>query len=88
MQPSQHYMLTIQDLFAMSGGALCGSEAEVAILDGDVEIERLQFSGKVGPGGDGYRRSYTGKPGLTAKLVVGPGRIQFAEENLSVTSEA
>ncbi|MHC8299622.1 hypothetical protein [Pseudomonas sp. ZS1P83] len=77
MQPSQRYVLTINDLFTKPGGVLCGVETEVAILDGDVEIDRLQYSGKVGPGGDGYRRSYTGKTGLSAKIVSGPGSINF-----------
>lgn len=75
MHSSQNYMLTIKDLFAMSGGAICGADAEVAIMDGDNEIERLTFSGKTGPGGEGYRRSYIGKPGLNAKVASGPGSI-------------
>lgn len=88
MLTSQRYVLTINDLFAMSGGVICGADAEVAILDGDIEIDRMTFSGKVGPTGPGYRRIYNGKRGLIAKLVVGPCRIQFAEENLLATSEA
>jgi hypothetical protein len=70
MQPNQRYMLTIHDLFTITGGVLCGAEAEVAILDDGVEIDRMKFSGKVGPG---YRRSFTGKPGLIAKLSGCPG---------------
>ena len=85
MQPSQRYMLTIHDLFAITGGVLCGAEAEVAILDCGVEIDRVKFSGKC-PSKDGYSRSYHGKPGLIAELVSGPGRIHFSEENLPVTS--
>ncbi|AMS18359.1 hypothetical protein A3218_01935 [Pseudomonas chlororaphis] len=88
MQPSQRYMLTIHDLFTITGGVLCGAEAEVAILDDGIEINRMKFSGKVGPGGPGYRRSFTGKPGLTAKLVTGPCHIQLAEETLHATLEA
>jgi hypothetical protein len=39
-----------------------------------VEIDRMKFSGKF-QSKDGYRRAYKGKPGLTAQLVSGPGRI-------------
>ena len=76
MQPSQRYMLTIHDLFTITDGVLCGVEAEVAILDGGVEIDRMKFSGKCQSKG-GYSRSYYGKPGLEAALVSGPGRIDF-----------
>lgn len=75
MQGSQSYILTVRNLFALSSGALCGAEAVVAILDGDTEIDRLSFKGKVGPGGDGYCRSYVAKPGLKAKIISGPGSI-------------
>ena len=77
MQVSQRYMLNIRDLFTVCSGVLCGAEVVVAILDGGVEIDRLQFSGKLGPSGDGYRRSYTGKPGLTAQIVSRPGSMNF-----------
>jgi hypothetical protein len=77
MQVSQRYMLTIRDLFTVCSGALCGAEIVIAIFDGDTEIDRLRFEGKVGPGGEGYRRSYTGKPGLTGQIVSGPGDINF-----------
>lgn len=77
MQASQHYTLIINDLLTMSGGLICGADAEVAILDGSVEIDRLKFSGKCGPGGPGFRKAYEGKPGLTAELVSGCGRISF-----------
>jgi hypothetical protein len=49
----------------------------VAILDSDTEIDRLNFKGKVGPGGEGYRQIYVGKPGLVAQIVTGPGSINF-----------
>lgn len=87
MQPCQRYMLTIHDLFTIADGVLCGAEAEIAILDGGVEIERMKFSGKC-QSKDGYRRAYTGKPGLTAELVSGPGRIHFTAEDLKSMSEA
>lgn len=87
MQPNQRYMLTIHDLFIINGGAICGAEAEVAILDDGVEIDLVKFSGKC-QSKDGYRRSYTGKPGLTAKHVSGPGRIRFQEEPASEVTSA
>ena len=82
MQTNQRYILTIHDLFTMPSGVLCGAEAEVAILDGETEIDRLKLAGKVGPNGAGYRRIYTGKPGLTAELVSGPGEVQFDSASL------
>lgn len=85
MQPSQRYMLTIYDLFIITDAGICGAEAEVAILDGCVEIDRVKFSGKC-QSEDGYRRAYIGKPGLTAEPVSGPGRIQFAAESLPATT--
>ena len=87
MQSTQSYLLTINDLFTKPDGVLCSAEAEVAILDGDAEIDRLTFSGKVGPSGPGYSRIYNGKPGLKAELVSGPGKITFTEGSLPVTSE-
>lgn len=83
MQNAQRYKLTINDLFTATEGGICGAEAEVAILDGGVEIDCIKFSGKC-QSKDGYSRSYCGKPGLTAELVSGPGRIQFqAEQGVS-----
>lgn len=79
MQISQRYMLTIYDLFTMTDGVLHGANAEVAVLNGEVEIDRMKFSGKVGPDGPGFRRSYAGKPGLSGKLVSGQCQISFKE---------
>lgn len=76
MHVTQRYTLTIHDLFTVTGSDICGAEAEVAILDGTAEVERVKFSGKCQSEG-GYSRSYHGKPGLTAKLLTGPGRINF-----------
>ncbi|MEJ5280675.1 hypothetical protein WH299_15525 [Pseudomonas sp. MYb541] len=76
MQTSQRYMLTIYDLFTITDAGICGAEAEVAILDSGVEIDRMKFSGKCQSKG-GYSRSYQGKPGLKAALLSGPGRIDF-----------
>jgi len=78
MQNSQGYILTIKDMFAVSGGAICGADATIAIMDGEREIDSLTFSGKVGPGGQGARLTYNGKPGLTAKVTSGPGSITMA----------
>ena len=75
MQASQRYTLNIRDLFISSSEGLCGAEVVVAILDGDTELDRLNFKGKVGPGGDGYNKSYTAKPGLKARKISGPGSI-------------
>lgn len=70
----QHgYILTIRDLFAMRDGVICGGEMSVAIMDGEEEIDRVRFAGKVGPGGDGYQRRYIGRPGLKARVISGPG---------------
>lgn len=85
MQTSQRYTLTIHDLFTIIGGDICGAEAEVVILDGGIEIDRMKFSGKC-QSKEGYSRRYDGKPGLTAELASGPGRIHFAAESLAVTS--
>lgn len=78
MQANQHYVLTIRDLFTDSSNGPCGAEVVVAILDGDAEIERLSFEGKVGPGGGGYSRSYIGKPGLRIIKISGPGSVTIA----------
>lgn len=74
----QRYVLTIWDLFTMNGSDVCGGEAVIAIMDGDREVDRVTVSGKC-QNPNGYRRSYTGKPGLTARIVSGPGRIQFSQ---------
>lgn len=85
MQLSQLYMLTIHDLFIVTGGGICGAEAEVAILDGGVEVDRVKCSGMCQSKG-GYSRGYSGKPGLIAQLVFGPGRINFAKAAVPVSS--
>lgn len=88
MQANKRYIVTIRDLYTVSGTVICGAKVEVAILDGGIEVDRLMVSGKVGPGGAGYRRSYVGKPGLTARLVSGSCGMQFTEEDAPLTSEA
>lgn len=73
----QSYVLTIWDLFKVRGSGVCGGEAVIAIMDGDREVDRMTLSGKC-QSPSGYRRSYTGKPGLTAQLVSGPDALSFA----------
>ncbi|WP_262373414.1 MULTISPECIES: hypothetical protein [unclassified Pseudomonas] len=77
MQTSQRYMLTIYDLFTIGDGGICGADAEVAILDGGLEIDRMKFSGKC-QSKEGYSRAYSGKLGLTAQLLSGPEGMSFA----------
>lgn len=80
MQAVQRYILTAYDLFVLREGVTVGAEAEIAVLDGTSEIDRMYLSGKLGPGHEGCRLSYFGKPGLIAKLVTGPGRIHFSQD--------
>ncbi|MGC5702958.1 hypothetical protein J4P02_22385 [Pseudomonas sp. NFXW11] len=78
MQGSQNYLVTIQDLFTVSSKAIFGAQTVVAIMDGDTEVDRLIFNGRVGPGSGGYNRRYIGKPGLRAEKAFGPGTIVMA----------
>jgi hypothetical protein len=74
----QHsYALTLQNLFTINEGVMAGGSAEIAILDGELEIDRVRLSGKVGPGESIYRREYKGKLGLKAELLTGVGQITF-----------
>lgn len=73
----QSYMLTMQNLFTINEGAIAGGNAEVAILDGEIEIDRVRLSGEVGPGENVYRREYIGKLGLKAELLTEIGQITF-----------
>ncbi len=57
---------------------MSGIQADIAIMDGDIEIDRVKQSGKVGPGESVYRREYKGKPGLAAKFLSEVGQITFA----------
>lgn len=74
----QRYVLTIWGLFKMNGSDVCGGEAVIAIMDGDREVDRVTVSGRC-ESPSGYTRSYTGKPGLTARMVSGPGSIEFIQ---------
>lgn len=85
MQATPRYTLIIHDLFTITHCDICGAEAEIAILDGGVEVDRVKFSGKC-QSKDGYRRAYTGKTGFTAELVSGTRRIHFVAEGLTVTA--
>lgn len=73
----QRYVLTIWDLFTMNGSDVCGGESVIAIMDGDQEVDRITVSGKC-QSPSGYRRNYTGKPGLTVRLISGPETLSFA----------
>ena len=75
----QSYVLTIWDLFTMNGSDVCGGEAVVAVIDGDQEVDRFTISGKW-QSPSGYRRSYTGKSGLTALLLSGPDGLSYVWE--------
>ncbi|MEE1869085.1 hypothetical protein [Pseudomonas auratipiscis] len=80
----QNYVLTIRDLLTVKGGDVCGGEAEIAIMDGDQEVDRLIVSGKCREPSV-YSRSYSGKPGLTARLVSGVGSITFESHDQDAT---
>jgi hypothetical protein len=73
----QRYLLTIQNLFTINAGVIAGCKAEIALLEGDVEVDRVNLTGKVGPGESTYCRDYEGKPGLRAELLTGVGQITF-----------
>lgn len=72
----QRYVLAIWDVFTMSGSDACGAETVIAVIDGEQEVDRFIVNGKC-QNPDGYRRGYDGRPGLSARLVSGPGRISF-----------
>lgn len=76
----QNYTLSIRDLLSMSGSDACGAQAVIAITDGEKEVDRITITGKC-QSPDGYHRSYTGKSGLTARLVSGVGSISFESHN-------
>jgi hypothetical protein len=77
MENEVSYTLALSDVFELVDGAICGSNLEIVILDGETEIERLQRRGKITSGG--YRERYRGKPGLRARLVSGPGALSFTQ---------
>lgn len=72
----QAYAITIHDL----GSPAAGGEAVIAIMVGGKEVGREAFQGKISPGGAGYRRRISGKPGLTAELVSGNCDFSFKAE--------
>jgi len=75
----QRYMLTIWGLFSKCGNDVCGAQAVIAIMDGEQEVDRFTISGKW-QSPSGYRRSYTGKSGLTALLLSGPDGLSYVWE--------
>ncbi|MFF3704689.1 hypothetical protein [Pseudomonas qingdaonensis] len=72
----QRYILTIWGLFSKNGSDVCGAQAVIAIMDGEQEVDRFTISGKW-QSPSGYRRSYTGKSGLTALLLSGPDGLSY-----------
>ena len=86
MDANQMYELVISDLFRKSRGVVSGADAEIVILDGGKEIERVKFSGKIGPDGPGYRKLYRGKLGLTAELASGNCKISFGKASSVILS--
>jgi len=41
MESEVSYELVLADVFEIVDGAICGSRLEIAILDGEAEIDRL-----------------------------------------------
>lgn len=79
----QNYLLTIRDLFSLNKGVQCGADAEVAILDDGVEVDRVVFSGKA----THFQRCYKGKPGLSALIASGPGSIEMKPALLGLPAD-
>lgn len=79
MTGNSTYHLTIRDLYRIENGAVCGDEAIVAVTSQGQEIDRLRFAGKCSSA-DGFRRTYLGRPGLTALLISGNCKIEFGEQ--------
>nr|WP_288355425.1 hypothetical protein [uncultured Pseudomonas sp.] len=77
MENEVGYTLALSDVFELVDGAICGSELEIVILDGEAEIDRLYRRGKVASGS--YRETYRGRPGLRARLDSGSGTVSFAQ---------
>lgn len=70
-----NYDLVLADMYRIEGGLLCGSHAEIAIMDGDVEVDRIHRRGKLWE--SSYCIPYQGKPGLTAVLLSGKCHVRF-----------
>lgn len=75
MESDVSYTLALSDVFELVDDAICGSELEIAILDGEAEIDRLHRRGTVASGS--YRETYRGKLGLRARLVSGSAAVSF-----------
>ncbi|MFC0666257.1 hypothetical protein ACFSKY_00180 [Azotobacter chroococcum] len=67
------YELTIHSLGLESGG----KQAEISIFEDGIEIDRLAFRGRVSMEGPGYRKFYSGRPGLTAEAASGDFEFTF-----------
>ncbi|WP_295460518.1 hypothetical protein [uncultured Pseudomonas sp.] len=83
MESEVSYTLALSDVFELVGAAICGSGLEIAIFDGEAEIDRLQRRGKVATGS--YRETYRGKPDLRARLVSGSGAVSFTKTIIPAT---
>ncbi len=79
MQKSANYELIILDLCQAGPAARIAAQAEIAIMDGSREVEVITLSGSLRPCGQGYRKPYRGKPGLSAILRSGSCRFSFRE---------
>ncbi|MFJ2319185.1 hypothetical protein [Pseudomonas sp. NPDC087817] len=80
------YQITVRDLYRIENGVVCGDEAIVAIKSQGQEIDRLRFAGKCSST-DGFRRTYLGKPGLTASLISGHCKIEFSVQQPDTMAE-
>ncbi|WP_312963955.1 hypothetical protein [Stutzerimonas nitrititolerans] len=70
-----NYDLVLADMYRIEGGLLCGSHAEIAIMDGGREVDRIRRNGMIRD--SSYRIPYQGKPGLTAVLLSGKCQVRF-----------
>lgn len=86
MSGNSTYQITVRDLYRIENGAVCGDEAIVAITSRGKEIDRLRFAGKCSSA-HGFRRTYLGKPGLTASLISGHCKIEFSVQQPDAMAE-
>lgn len=75
----QVYILQVRDLGSMSKGEQYGAETYVAILEDGAEVGREVFRGKCKQ----HQRRYTGRPGLSAVIITGPGSITMTAKRLA-----
>ncbi|EJZ58453.1 hypothetical protein I1A_002781 [Pseudomonas fluorescens R124] len=86
MTNNSTYQITVRDLYRIENGAVCGDEAIVAITFQGQEIDRFGFAGKC-LSADGFRRTYLGRPGLTASLISGNCKIEFSVQQPGAMAE-